>query len=229
MSAFRHTPLSIPCEHDWLDGLLSHEEGVRGIVILVQNGCVLRSELREALVARRLQEAGLATLCVDLLTRHEDQRDADAHFNIPLMSNRLRAIFEWLEHQPVLGVLPLALSASGTTCGAAVRACARERERAFALVCRAGRPDLAGAGPLSLLACPTRFVVGGADGGVARYQRPAYDHLSTTRDWQVVDDAEADFRAPGTLEQAARLTAEWVLQHLPEREAAADGEPAKDV
>lgn len=215
MYAFRHTALSIPCEHVWLDSMLAHAPGLKGVVVLVQNGCIMHSDLREVMVARRLQEAGFATLSADLLTRQEEQRDPDARYNIPLMAHRLLAIVEWLDHQPGLGSLPLGLSASGTPAGAAVRACARQRERVAALVSRAGRPDLAGAGPLGLVACPTRLIVGGADPGLASYQRPAYEHLIVERDWQEVAGADEDFRSPGALEQAARLSVEWMERHLP--------------
>ena len=214
MLAFRHSSLSVPCNHVWLDGVLAHAPGVYGIVVLVQNGCVLHADLRETLVARKLENAGFATLCIDLLTYHEEQRDVDARYNIPVMSNRLLAAVEWLDHQPDLGELPLGIYASGTPCGAAVRACAKLPQRVSALVTRAGRPDLAGAGPLRQIDCPTRFIVGADDPGQSRYQRPAFEHLGVFGDWQQVAGAEEDFRAPGALEKAASLTLDWMNQHL---------------
>ena len=213
--AFRHNSLSVPVERIWLDGVLATAPDVRGLVILVQNGCVLHTELREAMIARRCEEARFATLAIDLLSRYEDQRDPDARYNIALMGSRLLGIAEWLAHQPELRDLPLAIAASGTPCGAAVRASARLGERVAALVCRSGRPDLAGAAPLRALRSPTRFIVGGEDATRARYQQPAFDLLTVARDWQEVPAASDDFRAPGALERAAQLTVDWLARHLP--------------
>lgn len=214
MYAFRHNSLSIPADRVWLDGVLAHAPEVRGLVVLVQNGCVLHTDLREAMVGKRLEDARIATLRVDLLTRHEELRDPDARYNVPLMANRLLSVVDWIDHQPEICDLSLAIAASGTTCGAAVRACARRPERFAALLCRGGRPDLAGAGPLRLVRCPTVFVVGDADPGVESYQRPAFELIAAHREWLVVEGADEDFRSPGTLEQAARQTVRWFEQHL---------------
>jgi len=213
--AFRHTSLSVQADRVWLDAVLAHAPDVRGIAVLVQNGCILHADLRETMIAKRLEEARFATLSLDLLTRYEEQRDPDARYNVPLMSARLVSALDWLDHQPGFDLLSIALVASGTTCGAAVRAAARKAERVGALVCRGGRPDLAGAGPLRTLRCPSRFIVGGEDAGVERYQRPAYELVTTHKDWQSIAGADEDFRAPGTLDQAARLTLAWLEHHLP--------------
>lgn len=215
MYAFRHTSLSIPAERIWLDGMLAHAPDVRGLIVLVQNGCILHADLRETVIARRLEEAHYATLNVDLLTRYEEQRDPDARYNVPLMSARLLTVLDWIDHQPGLETLPLGLAGSGTTCGAAIRAASKRNDRISALVCRGGRPDLAGAGPLRLVHCPSRFIIAGEDDGVERYQRPAFDLLPEPKDWQVVAGADEHFRNPGTLEHAARLTLEWYQQRLP--------------
>ncbi|MCB1956327.1 MAG: alpha/beta hydrolase [Rhodocyclaceae bacterium] len=215
MYAFRHTSLSIAAERVWLDGLLAHAPDVRGLVVQVQNGCILHADLRETVIATRLQEARFATLSVDLLTRYEEQRDPDARYNVPSMAARLLAVLDWVDHQPALETLPVGVAASGTTCGAAVRAAAKRNDRISALVCRSGRPDLAGAGPLRQVHCPTRFIVAEGDPGIARYQQPAFDLVPSTRDWQVVDNADEHYRRPGTLEQAARLTVDWFERELP--------------
>ena len=130
-------------------------------------------------------------------------------------ANRVLAVLDWVDHQPALETLPVGVAASGTTCGAAVRAAAKRNDRISALVCRSGRPDLAGAGPLRQVHCPTRFIVAEGDPGIARYQQPAFDLVPSTRDWQVVDNADEHYRRPGTLEQAARLTVDWFERELP--------------
>ncbi len=215
MYAFRHTSLSIAAERVWLDGLLAHAPDVRGLLILVQNGNILHADLRETVIAKRLEEARFATLAVDLLTRYEEQRDPDARYNVPSMAARLLAVLDWIDHQPALETLPVGITASGTTCAAAVRATARRNDRVGALVCRSGRPDLAGAGPLRQVHCPTRFIVAGDDAGLTRYQVPAFELVPSTRDWQVVANADEHYRRPGSLDQAARLTVDWFAEHLP--------------
>ncbi|MCB1908017.1 MAG: alpha/beta hydrolase [Rhodocyclaceae bacterium] len=226
MYAFRHSSLSVAAGTVWLDAMLAHAPDARGIAVLVQNGCILHADLRDAVIAKRLQDGHFATLSVDLLTRYEEQRDVDARYNVPLMSARLDAVLEWLDHQPGFDRLAVALVASGTACGAAVRAAARRPQRVGALVCRGGRPDLAGAAPLRSLGCPVRFITGGVDAGAPRFQRPAFELVTAPRDWQSIDQADSDFRAPGSLDNAARLTLEWVAGHLPPPKPPEDPETA---
>ena len=208
----RHSLISIPSAQVWLEALLCHAPDVRGLALIVQPLATPPGAEREDDVARMLQAAGFATLTVDLLTDYEETRDPDTRFNVPQLALRIEGVRDWIAHQPNLGALQVGLLASGTACGAAIRAAARAPEHYNALVCRGGRPDLAGAKPLASLTTPTLFAVGGQDPGLPML-RQAYDHLVTQRSWQLVPEADDRFDTPGATASFARLAKDWLLLH----------------
>lgn len=209
----RTTLLSIPADKIWLDAQLSHAPGVRGLALLVHPHAVPPDASRDAHVATVLHEAGFATLVAGLVTRHEEARDADIAFNVPLLANRMLGVTEWIGHQPPLAGLRLGVVASGTASGAAVRAGWKAPERFSALVCRAGRPDLAGAMPLRALRLPACFVVGSLDPDAGIVEK-AYAQLQGAREWQVIEGAGPLLQEPGTLTRFAELAGDWLLHAL---------------
>lgn len=225
----RTTDISIPHEHAWLYGELCHAPDVRGLAVVLRPAGGPFAHSREQKVVLALQEAGFATLLINLLTAYEQERDPDAQFNVPLMAQRVHAIGEWKQHQPPLDGLSAGLVASGTACGAAVRAAAREPEPFSAIVCRGGRPDLAGLTPLNTLQLPVRVVVGSLDPHAGMI-RQAYEHFRGARDWQVVEGADEAF-GEAALSHFGKLAAAWLAQHLPEPvmhhiDEAVNGNPA---
>jgi len=220
MMKLRHSALSIPAGPVWLDALLAHSPDAAGLILIAQNAVGNHRDSREAHFAHRLQEAGFATLLFDLLTHYEESRDPDTRFNTPLLGQRIRAIFEWLGHQPPFAALPVGLVASGTSCGAAIRAIAHQPDVVSALICRGGRPGLAGISPLRLVPCPTRLIVGARDDGLPNI-RQAYDLMTCAKDWQSIAGTDDYFREPGALDDAATLSAEWFNRHLVRRETEA--------
>lgn len=213
MMKLRHSALSIAAGPVWLEALLAHSPDAAGLVLVAQNAVGNHRDSREAHFARRLQEAGFATLLFDLLTHYEESRDPDTRYNTPLLGQRIRAIFEWLRHQPPLITLPIGLVASGTGCAGAIRALAHETEPVSALVCRGGRPGLAGITPLRQVPCPTRQIVGERDDGLPNI-RQAYDLMTCIKDWRDVAGTDDYFREPGALDDAATLATEWFHHHL---------------
>lgn len=215
----RNTPISLPTEHAWLSGLLSHAPDVRGLVVLLQPDAHDPAQAREAVVAHVLQAHGFATLTLNLLTEYEHSRDPDARYNVPQLTARMIAAAEWIGHQPPLTSLAIGLFASDTACAAAIRAAVKLPERFGAIVCHAGRPDLAGAGQLRALKVPTRFIVGHGDPH-ATILHQAYSLLTAPHDWQRVDGGDPAHCSDEELTLAGRLTAEWLAQKLPPPAAA---------
>jgi dienelactone hydrolase len=221
MMKLRQTPLSIAAGPIWLEALLAHSPDAEGLILIAQNSVGNHRESREAHFAKRLQEAGFATLIFDLLTHYEETRDPDTRYNAPLLGQRINLIFEWLRHQPPLATLPVGLVASSTGSAAAVRAVSKEPMVVDALVLRGGRPGLAGISPLRQIVCPTRFVVGEKDTGLPAV-RQAFDLLTCTKDWRALAGTDEDFRQPGALDDAATKAADWFHHHLIQQPAAAD-------
>lgn len=210
----RNTTLSIPAGTAWLDARLSHAPGLPGLIIILKPGAVLDPEAREAYIASAIQSVGYATLLVDLLTHHEEARDPDARYNVPQLANRVLAVAEWIAHQSPLQGLPLGLLALDTACGAAVRAGWKAPDVFSALVCRGGRPDLAGATPLAALTVPVCMVVGGQDPGRAMITR-AYELISARKQWHDVPTASELFIEPGALEAFCQIAIGWFRAQLP--------------
>jgi putative phosphoribosyl transferase len=167
---------------------------------------------RNQYVARVLNEAGLATLLVDLLEEHE-AGDRALVFDIPLLARRLRCAAQWLSAQPETSPMRLGYFGASTGAGAALLAAGHEPESVGAIVSRGGRPDLA-RDVLPFVTAPTRLIVGGDDEIVIELNREAYDLLACQRQLDVVPGASHLFTEPGTLEEVARLAREWFLRHL---------------
>lgn len=205
--------ISIPAGGAWLDGDLAHAPDSPALVLILRPGSKAPGRARELDLADALQKTGYATLVMNLLTNVEEARDADARFNLPRMTGRVLAIDEWIVHQPQLAGLAVGLVATGTACGAAIRGAAKSPERVGAIVCAAGRPDLAGAGPIAALRTPIRFAVGAADPRAAML-RAVFDRIVAPRDWQTIGGAGDDLLEPKPLTQLARLTAAWFERSL---------------
>ncbi|MBI1905188.1 MAG: alpha/beta hydrolase [Rhodocyclales bacterium] len=209
----RTTLLSIPAEGAWLDARLSHAPGVPGLVVILVPGTDPATQPVDQKVAAALQRAGVATLMLDLLTADEERRDADARYNVPQMANRLLAATEWIEHQPPLRALPIGLLGSGTASAAAVRAAWKYPGRYASIVCRGGRPDLAGAEPLRTLATPIRVVFGSNDPD-CHIAAQAYSLITAERDWQRVAEAGPLLAEGNALSTFNRLAAAWFAETL---------------
>jgi pimeloyl-ACP methyl ester carboxylesterase len=67
---------------------------------------------------------------------------------------------------------------------------------------------------LSRVYCPTLLIVGGHDEEVVSLNRTALEHLGGEKQLSVIPGATHLFEEPGTLDEAARLAAEWFARHL---------------
>jgi fermentation-respiration switch protein FrsA (DUF1100 family) len=61
---------------------------------------------------------------------------------------------------------------------------------------------------------PTLLIVGGLDDVVIDVNRKAYAKLEAEKHLAIVPGATHLFAEPGTLQEAARLAAQWFKQHL---------------
>jgi putative phosphoribosyl transferase len=205
-----------------LEGDLALPADAKGVVLFAHGSGSSRFSSRNRFVARALNGAGLGTLLIDLLTRVEeavDQRTAQLRFDIGLLAERLAGAVEWLRREDATRGLPVGLFGASTGGGAALVAAARAPEAVSAVVSRGGRPDLAG-DALPRVRAPTLLIVGGDDVPVIGMNR---DAMARMRDVEVrleiVPGASHLFQEPGTLEEVARLAADWFTRHLVEGRA----------
>lgn len=199
-----------------LEGNLTLPEGVRGLVLFAHGSGSSRFSPRNRYVARELQEAGLATLLIDLLNPQEEALDlqsAELRFDIPFLAKRLSEVIDSIEGEPETENLSIGLFGASTGGGAALVAAAARPESVKAVVCRGGRPDLAGP-ILPKVKAPTLLIVGGEDHPVIALNEQAFEKLTAEKRLWIVPGATHLFEEPGTLEQVARLAADWFKTHL---------------
>lgn len=195
-----------------LPGIVSTPDPAVGVVMFAHGSGSSRLSPRNAAVASRLNEKGLATVLFDLLTPVEE-RDRNNVFDIPLLGRRLVGVCRWLGNQSRLGELPVGIFGASTGAAAALVAAAAEPDRISAVVSRGGRPDLADTA-LGLVSAPTLLIVGGADTVVLELNRQALAAMHGDHDLVIVPGAGHLFEGPGELEHVAALAADWFLKRL---------------
>ena len=159
-----------------------------------------------------MQQAGLATLLIDLLEEDETQNRRNV-FDIELLAGRLEAATHWLASDGDTRGLSIGYFGASTGAAAALTAAARHPELVDAVVSRGGRPDLARSA-LARVVAPTLLIVGGQDKEVHELNRQALQMLCCPKDLVVVPGATHLFEEPGALERVARLAEQWFLMHL---------------
>lgn len=199
-----------------LDGDWCLPAGASGIVLFAHGSGSSRHSPRNQAVARTLQDSGTGTLLFDLLTREEEAMDArtgELRFDIGLLARRLMAATRWVARQPESEHLGVGYFGSSTGGAAALVAAAELGSMVGAVVSRGGRPDLAG-DALTRVTAPTLLIVGGRDDVVLELNEGACTQLHCEKKLAVVPHATHLFEEPGTLEDVARLAAEWFRRHL---------------
>jgi pimeloyl-ACP methyl ester carboxylesterase len=197
-----------------LEGTLALPEGAFGIVVFAHGSGSSRHSPRNRMVANKLNQAGLGTLLIDLLTPAEEQVDLQngrLRFDIDLLAGRVVAAVDWVRREHPS--LPVGLFGASTGAAAALMAAAERPDDVGAIVSRGGRPDLAG--PVLRQVCaPTLLIVGEADELVLELNRRALELLPCEKELAVVPGATHLFEEPGALEEVARLAADWFTRHL---------------
>jgi len=175
-----------------------------------------RHSPRNQFVARVLQEAGLATLLIDLLTAPEEAEDrltARIRFNIDLLGKRVVEVTNWLIANPTTANLKIGYFGASTGAAAALVAAAERPLAVGAVVSRGGRPDLASSA-LPQVQAPTLLLVGSKDTQVIELNRMAFTLLRCEKRLEIIPGASHLFEEPGTLEQVAQLASQWFSHYL---------------
>lgn len=200
-----------------LRGDLSVPRSATGIVAFAHGSGSGRHSPRNRFVADKLNNAGLGTLLMDLLTEEEEQIDdvtGNLRFDIGLLARRTAQAVNWIATRPEARDLPCGLFGASTGAAAALVAAASLPNGAVqAVVSRGGRPDLA-AHFLPLVRCPVLLIVGGDDDAVISLNREAKARMCCPCELKIVPGATHLFEEPGTLEQVAELAASWFCRHL---------------
>ncbi|GIV96407.1 MAG: DeoR family transcriptional regulator [Herpetosiphonaceae bacterium] len=199
-----------------LEGNVHIPDGARGLVLFAHGSGSGRYSPRNRFVAEALNQGGLATLLIDLLTAEEeavDMRTAHLRFDIGLLAERVVGATDWLKQQPDTSKLAIGYFGASTGAAAALVAAAERPNRVGAVVSRGGRPDLAGQA-LRRVKAPTLLIVGGRDVPVIGLNEDALAQLTAEKRLEIVPGATHLFEEPGALEEVARLARGWFQRHL---------------
>lgn len=214
------------------DLTLNNNNTTKGIVILAHGSGSSRHSPRNQFVSQALNNDGLATLLVDLLTPEEEETDIRMQkiqckvpglvlnkFNIKLLSRRLVAIIDWisLTTPTIKGVenhnnFIIGIFGASTGAAAALIAAAQRPDIVAAIVSRSGRPDLVDLQSQQKVKAPTLFIIGGNDDKrVIDLNNKALSQLVNAQKKKVITVPGAThlFEESGALEEVARLASGW--------------------
>jgi len=195
-----------------LEGILTIPEEALSLVIFAHGSGSSRLSPRNRYVAEVLQKSGMGTLLFDLLTSEEDEI-YENRFDIPLLTERLKAATVWTRGQAETSRLKIGYFGASTGTAVALVAAADFGEEIKAIVSRGGRPDLAMKALEKVLA-PTLLIVGGEDHVVIELNKMAYEIIKSEKQLKIIPGATHLFEEPGALEAASRVATEWFKKYL---------------
>ncbi|HEX5383213.1 MAG TPA: alpha/beta family hydrolase [Propionibacteriaceae bacterium] len=216
MSSDLESPVQIPAAGVILEGDLITPADAAGVLVFAHGSGSSRHSPRNRMVAARLQEAGYATLLMDLLTPGEDEIDSRTRkfrFDIPRLASRLTGAIRWLSDRPDTAEMPVALFGASTGAAAALIAAAEVADHVQLVISRGGRPDLAG-DALPRVQAPTLLIVGGRDLEVLDLNKAAAAQLRGPVEIAVVPGATHLFEERGALDRVVELAVGALRQHL---------------
>lgn len=214
----RDDVIRIPSGKVHIEGMLEQPaRSAAGIVVFAHGSGSSRLSPRNNFVAAELRETGLATLLLDLLTPEEDSNYAE-RFDIELLTTRLADAVRYLSADAATASLRVGIFGASTGAAAALRLAAALPDQIAAVVCRGGRPDLAGRAVLAAVRAPTLLIVGSLDTQVMDCNELAYRDLHGIKEMEIVPGAGHLFEEPGALEQVATLASAWFGQYLGARD-----------
>ncbi len=216
MSLLYKDPIKIPTGKVELEGDLIIPYEAKGLIVFSHGSGSSRFSSRNNMVALKLRHRNFGTLLFDLLTEEEDTVYAN-RFDIPLLTNRLVIVTEWLMKQEFMRGIPIAFFGASTGAASALRAAAELGDKIKAVVSRGGRPDLA-ADRLADVKVPVLLVVGSLDTDVIPLNQLALRKLgSKEKELEIVPGASHLFEEQGKLEKVADLAGEWYETYVTDK------------
>ncbi|QFT53020.1 dienelactone hydrolase family protein [Microbulbifer sp. THAF38] len=208
--------IALAAEHKTLQASLTLPQESRALVIFAHGSGSNRASPRNIAVAKRLNDAGFATLLFDLLSEEESRADeatSEYRFDIDLSARRLVEVIDWAAQGETTRALHIGLFGASTGAAAALIAAAERPSLVGAVVSRGGRPDLAGS-DLPLVKAPTLLLVGGDDKQVLELNKEALQHMVNEPRLHLIPHAGHLFEEPGAMDEVVRMTVRWFRASL---------------
>jgi putative phosphoribosyl transferase len=201
----------IPIENSkFLDANIYFPHSIRGVVIFHNASAYGRFEVRHALVAHHLLDAGFVSCVCDLLYP-EEEGFPEAKYDIAALSHRLIRITQWIQGQEYAQNVPCSYLARGTSAAAAVIACV-SGPSINSCVSLSGRIDIV-ADLLSRLEVPTRLIVAGNEEFIVELNRHVYLNLAVIKELDIIPSATHLFYERPMLDRVMNLAIEWFNRH----------------
>jgi len=214
--------IEIPAGTAKLEAILVLPQNAKGVILFAHGSTSGRLSPRNLYLARALHEHGFGTLLMDLLMIDEAE-DHQKRLDTDLLAERVLLATDWIEENSGLADLRVGYFGADTGAAAVLVAAARAgiqdgipitgEPGPCAVVCRAGRTDLAGP-YLPYIKAPTLLIVGGNDDEIRTINARAYEALRCQKELMVIAGASHQFEEAGALDQAAQLAGDWFNRYL---------------
>jgi putative phosphoribosyl transferase len=188
----------------------------RGVVILAQASGRSGHSARQRQIAQVLRGRCLGTLLVDLLTPEEHYAERDTRHlrsDIDLLAERVLAAIDWAGAASDARRLPVGVFGANMAAAAVLVASAQRPRQVASVVCRGGRPDLAGDW-LDRVRAATLFITGSKEPQLYEPSLRAYERVPGPKSLQSISGAGRAFREPGARAAVAWLTLQWFDSYL---------------
>lgn len=197
---------------------LSLSSSSRAIIIIIHGGNSSMLSARNLIIARNLNNNGISTLLVDLLTENEKNQEYDyryLNFNIEFLANRLKLVTNWVLRNPKTKNLSIGYIASSTSVAATILASTMIPE-VDAIVCRGGRTDLIDDQIRERVRAHVLLIVGEKDFNIIATNKKFYKKLNKTKSKKmiIVADSSHLFEEPGKIEEVAKIMNRWLRTKL---------------
>lgn len=204
--------INIPFQNIELEGELVIPIDSKSVVIFSHGSGSSRFSSRNNFVAKVLQERGISTFLIDLLTKEEDEIYSN-RFNIELLTQRLIHVTKYIELIQQSKKLKIGYFGASTGAASALNAAVRLPETIHAIVSRGGRRDLM-IDVIDEVKAPTLLIVGSLDNVVIDLNQKAYDALKCIKSISIVNGATHLFEEFGALNKVALLATDWFSTYL---------------
>ncbi|HUL02147.1 MAG TPA: hypothetical protein VLV16_02820 [Gemmatimonadales bacterium] len=211
-NALFEIPALIRAEGVTLLGSIAFPRDPVGVVLLAHATNGNRYNQVDNFLARRLRDAGIATMQLDLLNPAE-AADPSASEDVHLLAHRILSATAWLEHLPECAWLPIAYHGATMGAAAALIAAADAGRRVRAVVVRNGRIDLA-EDALPRVKAPTLFVVRNVVERLLEKTYAALPRLGGDKELAIIAGVAPLLEEPKALDQLAWLVTGWYSRYF---------------
>ncbi len=192
----------------------------RGVTLIARDSGSTGPHTQGESLAAALNEAGLATLLLDLVAPGEQVEPMDA-FALEAMSQRLVAATNWLRSQPETALCALGYFGEGSGSAAVLVTAAKLRAGVAAVVSCGGRADAAKSW-LGQIVAPVLLITRDPDAASLRRTREVRGQLKSTSDLAVISRPVRATRGTDPNTRVSRLAVDWLTRHSYELAAASD-------